>query len=178
MFVLCQKVASCLLSWLYLSLCRCWKSPPHLDCSSLEPYYLSVWLLVGIVHLTVCYPPPTACYSGLMRANESSLPPPHPFPSCSSPAQPKQRPTISLIIKSNGQDSGPVWVMKPAHGGMRFQYTSASVGPVWTANYCWLMLYYFTTKDRCREKGRRRRKREGCEGGGGRAEKKKFWKGA
>lgn len=42
---------------------------------------------------------------------------------------------------------------------MRFQQTSASVGPVWMANYCWLMLYYFTTKDCCREKG--------ASGGGG-----------
>lgn len=49
---------------------------------------------------------------------------------------------------------------------MRFQQTSASVGPVWMANYCWLMLYYFTTKDCCREKGARGGGGgEGCETG-------------
>lgn len=132
-------------------------------------------------------PPSVSCYSTLMNTNEKVVFLLH-LLLTPLPAQPKQRPAVGLIISSNGWDSGPVcankhsngagrrgWrTVQPAHEWMRFQQTSASIGPVWTANYCWPMLYYFTTKDCCQEKGGR-----GRGGGGGGGERtQKSWKGA
>lgn len=112
-----------------------------------------------------------------MRANESSPPPPPPpFPSCSPPAQPKQRPAVGLIIKSNGQDSGPVctntqrrsWEGKGNRlaGGWGFnkrQPASALFGLQIIAGWCSIILQPKIAVERKVEG--EEKERESCEGG-------------
>lgn len=105
-----------------------------------------------------------------------------PLPSCSPPAQPKKRPALGLIIKSNGQDSGLVctntqrrsWEGKGnwLTGGWGFnkrQPASALFGLQIIAGWCSIILQPKIAVER---KVEGKEKERESKGGGGRREKK------